>query len=836
MQLTVLPAYVVDEPAFINLTFDGSNVITEWFLDGKDYCIINHTGFGERNVTLILSITKGGPINVTVIVSNSIHRKSVSVETHALYRINGISFSVLNPLIDTLQGAVFNVTLESNSLQPQGTTDLTINFDDGSSKEKHYIYNETSLVTMQLSGFSVAHNFTKQGNFSVVAILHTEVDTKHFVTNVYVWDNLENVEFISSKMFARVNETIYFSFCNPPYSNFHYIITYGSDSRTENISTDLQERYVQISPLSKSFNSSEKYSVTATIFNSFYIKVVTLVIKVEVPITPDDFTLSPEKEVIPIPDGVQKFILQYNSSEPVPTDMLCTFDFGDDGNLSVFSELSDDKSIVKTHNYSSEGVFNVYLNCSNHVSEMNKSSTIVVQSFNLSDFKVFYGDVVKVMNMTTEAVKPNETYRHNSKPVVQAANVSFYISLKNCSRMPPGIWIKWDFGDGTIETEHQRSLSKTHTFRKKGNYSMTFFFNDTGTNEEHSFFYELKMGVVDFYIDKPVGLVKGNSLIFHATGMNNATYTFDSDSSKATMVPINSYSTNVTYNEYGTFLPKVTAKNAIMTEVVYYTDIIKADFSLENSISITVPNKTVLLPPGTVNISVVSTTPLPFVTCMFISGDFIDKKIHTKTANITSSEPMVFPYTYLTLGYHSLKMNCSNYYESITLNDFILHLYNKCFSPHGIFDRNYALYDRPLKAYTSKDLFVSSRMQVICIDKTANFEWEYFRYLNRTNKTIFNYTSSLNPLQGGNVFTRGSVPPGTYEVTLNISLEDTWLKETMFIEFIKPAPYAFIIGGRMRAAKFLQKIIEIDASSGSYDGAKGYGENKNLTYIFDCRM
>lgn len=160
MQLTVLPAYVVDEPAFINLTFDGSNVITEWLLDGKDYCIINHTGFGERNVTLNLSITKGGPINVTVIVSNSIHRKSVSVETHALYRINGISFSVLNPLIDTLQGAVFNVTLESNSLQPQGTTDLTINFDDGSSEEKHYIYNETSLVTMQLSGFSVAHNFT----------------------------------------------------------------------------------------------------------------------------------------------------------------------------------------------------------------------------------------------------------------------------------------------------------------------------------------------------------------------------------------------------------------------------------------------------------------------------------------------------------------------------------------------------------------------------------------------------------------------------------------------------------------------------------------------------
>lgn len=38
------------------------------------------------------------------------------------------------------------------------------------------------------------------------------MDIKYFVMNVYVWDNLENVEFISSKMFVRVNEIIYFFF------------------------------------------------------------------------------------------------------------------------------------------------------------------------------------------------------------------------------------------------------------------------------------------------------------------------------------------------------------------------------------------------------------------------------------------------------------------------------------------------------------------------------------------------------------------------------------------------------------------------------------------------
>lgn len=91
---------MVDEFVFINLIFDGLNVIMEWFLDGKDYCIINYIGFGEWSVILNLLIIKGGLINVMVIVFNSIYRKFVSVEMYVLYRINGILFSVFNLLID----------------------------------------------------------------------------------------------------------------------------------------------------------------------------------------------------------------------------------------------------------------------------------------------------------------------------------------------------------------------------------------------------------------------------------------------------------------------------------------------------------------------------------------------------------------------------------------------------------------------------------------------------------------------------------------------------------------------------------------------------------------
>lgn len=249
-----------------------------------------------------------------------------------------------------------------------------------------------------------------------------------------------------------------------------------------------------------------------------------------------------------------------------------------------------------------------------------------------------------------------------------------------------------------------------YIFRKKGNYLMIFFFNDIGMNEEYLFFYELKMGVVDFYIDKLVGFVKGNSFIFYVIGMNNVMYIFDLDLSKVIMVLINLYLINVIYNEYGIFLLKVIVKNVIMIEVVYYIDIIKVDFFFENIILIIVFNKIVFFLFGIVNIFIVFMMFLLFVICMFILGDFIDKKIYIKIVNIILLEFMVFLYKYLILGYYFLKMNCLNYYESIILNDFILYFYNKCFLFYGIFDCNYVFYDRLLKVYILKDLFVLSRM------------------------------------------------------------------------------------------------------------------------------
>ena len=826
---------MIGEISSFNLTFDGSNVVTEWFTNWNDSCTYYHNNTGLRNATVNFVIYTGGTTNITVIDANTISSRIDSGLTTALYRINGISFSQSDQLIETLQPLTFNVVLNSASDQPQGNTSLKLNFND-SYQETHLLYNEATLSTMITYGFSVKHTFSRQGNYSISATFDNEVDTKQYTSIVFVWDKLENVSFTSSKHFAKVDENITFSFSNVPNSNFYYLITYDDGVTTENQENDLSEVYSLESSWNKSYSSPNTFTVRATVFNTLYSKSFRIVIKVEYPILPDAFILFPEKETIPVPDGVQLFTLKYDSQEPAPTDMVCTFDFGDgdvDSNVSVV--VSVETPYTKTHVYISNGTFHVSLKCLNRVSAMNKSSIIAVQSFNTHDFMISYGNEVKLMNMTTKAILPNATYRHNQISIVIPVDVIFHINLKNCSRMPPNIMVIWNFDDGVIESTTQNSLYKEHTFTQRRTHNMTFTFEDIVKNESHSYHYQLQIGLVDFTVNAYARHIARTFFRFFATGMNNAIYDFDPDSSNVDMTT-SSNTANITYKEYGHFLPKVIARNGSMTEVVYLTDAIKADFSLGADLSIYVKNETIILPPGSVNISVMSTKSLPWVTCEFTSGDIIDKKIYTITANITPSEPMVFPYVYKTLGLHNLTMHCSNYVENITMSNTTLLLHNPCFSYHGIFDRNYALYENTMKAFTSADLYLSSRMQVICLGKTADFEWEFFRHWSETNKTKLHYTSQVSPLQGSNVIERGHFLQGIYQVTLNISLEGTWLKESMFIEFIKPPPHAFITGGTMRAAKRIDETIDIDAFTESYDGAKGYGNNGNLTFDFGCKM
>ncbi|XP_062590863.1 uncharacterized protein LOC134252407 [Saccostrea cucullata] len=833
-QVFVSPHLVVDEISFFHATLDGSNVVTEWFINTNTSYIYKHEGTGQRTITVNFTISVGGPVNVTVIAANFVSRKINYTMTKALHRIHGMTMKAPVTLLETRQLVTFNLTLDSLALQPQGEMNITIDYDDGSSFETYHVYGESTLTSMQTNGFQFDHTFNKQGNYTVKATLETEVDLKLYTTIIYIWDKLDNVSLLCNKFYAKVKEEITLSFSNVPNSNFQYLIEYDDGTIRQNNASELFWDPWPLPLWKKAYSSPSIYNVRARMFNPFYTKSVTLVIKVEHPILPNEFTLTPVEEEIPIPDGTQTFTLSYNSTQPPPTDVFCTFNFGD-GYLeaNVSSVITRYNPIVKTHTYTSSGVYSVLFSCFNHISSMNKSSSLTVQSFVLSDFIIDYGNKLKLMNMTKVPFTPNETYRHTaiSKPL--PVDVKFRIFLKNCSKMPNNIIVEWNFDDGVIGAGPQRSFFKTHKFTQRKNHSMVFTFKNTIDNTEYSFHYWIQMGIVQFTADRQSGIISQTTFQLSAFGMNSATNMFDPDSKQVTMHN-DANIAYVTYMSYGTFLPSVIVQNDTMVEEVCLQVPIKVDYVIQNKLSLSVPNATVLLPPGDVEITITPVQPFPFVTCSFTSGDLIDKKEHSKTANITPSEPMIIRYKYQTLGKHNLTFHCSNYAEELIFDIATLYVHNPCFSNHGIFDRNYATYENPMKAYTSRDVFVSSRMQVICIGKTAGFQWDMFRCLNETNKPVFNYVSPMSPLQGTNVYEHGKIPPGIYHITLNVSLEGTWLKENMFISFIKPPPYAFIIGGTKIAAKINEETIGVDALTGSYDAAKGYGNNEDLTFTFQC--
>jgi hypothetical protein len=831
----VSPYVVVGDTSYFNVTVDGSNIKIEWYLTPNNANVYEHDGRGLKIINFNFTLLIGGSFNLTAMASNTISQTVTNAKFKALHRITGITFfPTPGPLFETKSAASFKFILDPSALQPQGNVNAEIDFSDGSSHDDYHVYNETSLTTMQVNGFQLQHNFNKQGNYTVITTVKTEIDTMLFTTNVYIWDNLENVSLDCSQTNVKVMEEISFFFSNPPNSNFQYLIEYGDGSSKSNSASELFESYSLGTPWSKSYDAPNVYNVRATLFNPFYTQKTLLIITVEHPIIPKAFSLSPTSNVVPVPDGIQIFTLDYSSSEPPPTNIFCTFDYGDSVlETNVSSAISNNSPIIKSHTYKANGRYTVEFSCFNRVSSMSMTSIIQAQPVKLSDFEVTYGNKVKSMNMTSVPFTPNETYRHNMISKNIPVKVDFHISLKNCTRMPLDIAVEWDFDENRIEHGIQTTFLKNHEFTQRKNHSMTFTFIYTVDNTSHSFHYWLQMGVVKFTVDKQVGFVSENPFHFSAVGMENAIYTFDPDS-KNSVMELAPGTAKVRYSLYGTYLPKVTAKNNTMEEVVYLVDTVKADFKI--GLSISVSNTTVLLPPGDIDISITSNTALPFITCSFISGDIIDKEIYQQTANITPSEPMIFRYRYLTLGNHTLTFNCSNYVENFLLSPFTLLLHNPCFTYHGIFDRKYALYKNPMKAYTSKDVYVSSRMQVICTGKTAGFQWSISKCLDAFTEEKWNYTSPIHPLQGTNVFPRGRFPPGIYHISLNISLEQTWLKEHMFIEFIKPPPYAFIIGGSKRPVKLIDGTIGIDAFTGSYDGAAGYGNNKNLSFSFECKM
>lgn len=791
---------------------------------------MQHTGSGARDYVLNFTFTVSGTHNVTAVAANTVSRTFHSIIVEGIYKISGITVTTSSTAIGTNEQSNFTITLANTVNLPLGGLKVNVTFGDGSTDQTVDL--STEITAMQGAGHIIQHSYATQGNYTATLVFYNEVGSLTVTKEVYIWDQLSVT--LSSAFSCEAGQALAFDFVSPPSSSFQFSISYGDGNLYEITDADLSQSY-SFSPWNHTYNSSGTFNVTMTAWNPFYVSVCSYEVMAQAALLPDNTTLTPLSDEIPYPDGVVNFTLLVTVDAPTPTAVLCTFDYGDSTAMDVNESTVFDYNVpvIKPHTYTTGGTFTFSVICSNMISTMQKTATIVVRTFTVQDFGIEVSNPFP-MNMTTEAFTPTTEYRHPVKAVPVPTEVIFTVTLFGCSRMPPNITASWNFGDGTAVSHLQSTLDEHHTYSVRESVPVSVVLQ-TDDGQTKTISINLVLGVTNFISNVKAAAVTTGVFTVTATGMpGSPTYDFDFDSSDTPTC--SGGQCTISYSEYGSYLPKVTATNGSLIEIVYLSELLSADYDITGNLAIEFSNTTVMLPPGTVTITITSANgaSFPYVTCSLLSGDLIDNSLHVRVHNITSTSPMIFPYTYQTLGNHSLSANCSNNLATIPITNSI-YAQNPCFTKNGIFDRQYSVVSNPMKVYTSQDVYLSSRMGVICIDKTAGFQWEIFsNYTSDVNKTPFPYTNPINPSKGTMLFPRGRIAEGVYLVTLNVSLDGTWIEEPIFVQFVKPAPYAFIVDGSKKLARKMDEIIDINALDESYDAEGGFGVNGNLQFSWEC--
>lgn len=867
--------YSLHVPVDESITFrfellKGSNINVKWFSNRHTASNVSYTG-PIRMFDMGIDFPEPCSYDLVFNVSNSLSYSVKYVSVIAQYRIHGFSIYHNSEPVSTTTNATFTVYLDLMSNIEMGNVSLEIKYGNG---DYQYVdfnitsppesltsivttvsYETTTTTTINNSsnssdwqteeittttlppppppppptlyeGVVFTYHYQIQGNYSVEFTIWNEISSEKFDFTTYIWDTL-NMTFESNKTIAKVDEEIQFMFENLPNAGFMFILDYGDGNfvRTEE---EVYFSLCNVSTFIHSFVAPAVYSVLLSAWNPFFTYYQQIDIIVQHPIPAPDIILIPETIEIPIPDGIVTFSLLVTKEIPQPTNVTCTYDYGDALKANKTAIIRTNSPLNKTHVFSRSGIFNVYFNCSNKVSFMSKYSRVSVQGFNLDNFHIDYAPIVG-MNMTN-----NSTY----VPV----DVIFTISLFNVSKQPPDVNITWNFNDGTsIESDNLDYFTKLHRFTQRGIYEIEVKITDL-ENPDSNRTMPIKIGAIDFTSNRLKGSVMLEDFIYTATGLVDGTYMFSCIPNEPLHHVTNETARYVVnYPDFGSYYPYVTGINDTFQETVYFTQEVIFNYYFSDLIFTT--NTTVLLPTGETQfiISIPEfAQPLPFVVCSIDMADFIEnEQIDMKQStvqNITYETPIVFNYTYLTLGVHDVSANCSNPLTNKSELYEILGL-NGCFRERGIFDRQYSKKSNPMRVYTSMETHLSNRMPIRCSDANVEFDWKFLKK-NVHNDDYELIYKELPKRQTGMVqFARGEMAEGLYKVTLNISLslstiESTYVYERTYIEFEKPPPYATIVGGTKRTSKM--SMLEIDALTKSYDTDHGEGDNSNLTFRWYC--
>lgn len=713
--------------------------------------------------------------------------------------------------------------LDSESRLPMGNVTVVVNYDDGAYES---IYFGEDLSILLADGLKLTHSYIEQGDYVLTVTIESQLSSQVINYDIHVWEDISNVTLVSNTL-ARAFEIIPFTFDNIPRKGFEFILTYG-DNITKTGFADLFYSDFSMESWSHSYSQDGIYNIIMHASNPFYFSVVTYEIKIQFAI--------PELKLLPIiadppirlplPDGKALFKIRMLYNGPSPTNVTCYYSFEADIPLYNNSVIIKYTNLEKSHQYETHGLKLVVIFCENDVSNYTLQTQIFIQQVELANFIVAFKPESGMNNTLTDSPGDDQV---RDVPVI----VRFDISIAQCERFPYLTYLSYDFGDGTPPTNYNRWKTLTHEYASRGEFSVLVSIKNSTSTVLKTF--PIKIGVVDFVSNSYLGSIDGTRFTFSMSGVVNGNYILDVGDGTTYHLHVEPSTVHHVYTSYGSFFVRLEAYNTTFNEIIYLENYIIADYNMTD-LAIDMPDM-LDMPPGNVTVRVITNSNFPLVTCVFNMGDLINRRIYTRTANVTLAEPMLFEFNYLTLGNHTVHVECSNFYDTQILTK-IVNVWNECFTVNGIFDRQYSNTTGPMRVYTSADFDLASRMAVYCSDQSVIFQWQLYTVVNDTGDNpvvqYFPYTPVGNP-RGTIRFAKGTVPANLYRVTLNVTLQNTWVYEPTYMMFIKSPPFAYIDGGYERNVQVLLKNITLNALNVSFDPEIGMGGNENLDFDWSCK-
>lgn len=794
---------------------------TEWITSENDSAYKMCTGT-VHSCSVSYTYNNTGDFNITLVTNNEVSAKvQTNIMISVVNLVEGFNMTALESSITSDQQLQLVLKLDSNDRLPMGN--LTINIDFGDNKFET-VKLDDKLNVILATGYTINHQYALQGDVTIKANVSSELDSQSLPDIVInVCDDISKLS-LSVAEFANTSTNIDFSFLNYTTYGFQYLIDYGDGSTKQNDDSAMLTIF-DSTPWTHAYSSPGVYTIKMNASNLNHFVACKRDITIENPLAELIVSPSDYKE-FPLPDGNIDFKVELVQNVAAPTNVSCNVSW-DSYNREVSTAISFVNPFEYNISFTSSGSKNIDITCRNRVSVVKLTSHIKLQSITYQDLQFVY-PIYTSVNMSLNSADELKGF---------STNVKFAISLFSCTRLPRDTVIEFDFGDGSPK-QTATSFLANHDYSVRGHHIVTVTIkNATEIADVRKL--QLQIGAIEFSVDTYVGSVGFTNFKFNISSAPSAgkpTYELDAGDSTVYQISVteNPMIRLHKYTSHGTYYPYIIGTFPNFIEIAYLDNALYTDYNL-SQIMISFETS-IELPPGDISV-VVSKHPLsedlPEVKCNFSFGDAIDRKAKTKTQDITMENPLVFNYTYITLGYQNVNITCYNHYdrnENIT----IIAVENECFPMTGIFDRQYSNINNPLKLYTSDDVDLSSRLPITCADRDVAYEWKlYTAYLNGTEVEL-NYEPPEKP-KGSFRFSKGNIPEGIYRVTLNVSLDETYVFEPTFLQFERRPPFSSIVGGYQRQYGLNMGEVVLDAFTESYELELGLGGNQDLSFAFSCK-